>query len=132
MTLKIVGEPAAQGSKTAYNRGGRCVLVESSKKLKPWRQQIATQAATHYEQPLDGALSLAAVFIMPRTKAMRDKPAPPMVQKPDLDKLLRALNDGLTGVAFHDDSQVVKIAATKRRAEPGEETGVEVNITRIE
>lgn len=55
-----------------------------------------------------------------------------MVQKPDLDKLLRALNDGLTGVAFHDDSQVVNIAATKRRAEPGEETGVEVNITRIE
>lgn len=132
MTLKIVGEPAAQGSKTAFNRGGRCVLVESSKKLKPWRQQIATQAATHYTQPLDGALSLTAVFIMPRTKAMRNKPAPQMVQKPDLDKLLRALNDGLTGVAFHDDSQVVKIKATKRRAEPGEETGVEVNITRIE
>ncbi|WP_246816891.1 RusA family crossover junction endodeoxyribonuclease [Corynebacterium sp. HMSC08A12] len=129
--IKIVGTPAAQGSKTAYNRGGRCVLVETSKKLKPWREQVAKQAATYYQQPLGGAVSLTAVFIMPRTKAMGTKPAPHMVQKPDLDKLLRALNDGLTGIAFHDDSQVVEIKATKRRAEPGEEIGVEVDVAPI-
>lgn len=62
---------------------------------------------------------------------MGTKPAPHMVQKPDLDKLLRALNDGLTGIAFHDDSQVVYIKATKRRAKPGEEIGVEVDVAPI-
>lgn len=108
------------------------MLVESSKKLKPWRDAVAKQASTHYPEPLGGALSLTAVFIMPRTKAMGTKQAPPMTQKPDLDKLLRALNDGLTGVAFHDDSQIVATVASKRRAEPGEETGVEVTIKPIE
>jgi Holliday junction resolvase RusA-like endonuclease len=32
---------------------------------------------------------------------------------PDLDKYIRGVNDGLTGVAFEDDSQVIKIVATK-------------------
>ena len=33
--------------------------------------------------------------------------------KPDLDKLIRAVLDGLTGVAYVDDSQVILIQATK-------------------
>ena len=34
-------------------------------------------------------------------------------KKGDLDKLCRSLNDGLTGSAFADDKQVVKIVAEK-------------------
>lgn len=72
---------------------------------------------------------LELTFIMPRTKAMRDKPAPPMIQKPDTDKLIRAINDSLTGVAFRDDSQVTTIVAHKRRARPGEDPGVVVRVS---
>jgi Holliday junction resolvase RusA-like endonuclease len=35
------------------------------------------------------------------------------IKKPDLDKLLRAIGDGLTGVVWRDDSQVISISATK-------------------
>ena len=33
--------------------------------------------------------------------------------KPDIDKLVRAINDALTGILFHDDSQVVGITCIK-------------------
>lgn len=124
----VEGVPAPQGSKNAFPIKGRCVLVESSKKVEPWRRQVAAEAKKHFDKPLDGAITLRVAFLMPRTKAMKDKPAPPMVQRPDLDKLLRSLCDGLTGHAFEDDSQVVRIEADKRRAKPGEGTGARVEV----
>jgi hypothetical protein len=33
--------------------------------------------------------------------------------KPDIDKLVRAINDALTGILFTDDCQVVSISMTK-------------------
>lgn len=129
VTLWIPGTPAPQGSKRALRaRGsGRVVLVESSKKLPAWRHAIATVARHRFPEPLAGAVAVQLVFVMPRTKAMRDRPAPPMIQRPDVDKLTRAALDGLgDGGAFTDDAQVVEIHAVKRRAAPGEETGMRV------
>ena len=125
----VPGIPAPQGSKNAYQRGGRCVLVESSKKVKPWREAVARSARETIPQPLEGEIHLRVVFIMPRTKAMGDKPAPPMLQRPDLDKLLRSTCDGLTGAAYVDDSQVTHISSEKRRAEPGEQTGAHITLS---
>ena len=121
--------PAPQGSKNAYRRGNRCVLVESSKKVKPWREAVARAAKENIPQPLEGEIHLRVVFVMPRTKAMGDKPAPPMLQRPDLDKLLRSTCDGLTGAAYVDDSQVTHISSEKRRAEPGEPTGAHITLS---
>ena len=56
----------------------------------------------------------------------------PMTQRPDLDKLLRSTADGLSGAAYTDDAQIVRIIATKRRAAPGEATGAHITITEIE
>lgn len=65
---------------------------------------------------------------MPRPKALRDRLAPPMVQAPDLDKLVRAVGDALTGITYTDDRQITHITASKRRANPGEDTGARVKI----
>ena len=125
----VPGVPAPQGSKNAYRRGNRCVLVESSKKVKPWREAVARAAKETIPQPLEGEIHLRVVFVMPRTKAMGTKPAPPMLQRPDLDKLLRSTCDGLTGAAYADDSQVTHIYAEKRRGEPGEQTGAHITLS---
>ena len=119
------GIPVAQGSKNAYVRGGRAVLVETSKKLPAWRAAVTRAAeATGTRYPQGQPLAIEAEFVMPRTKAMRDKPAPPMTQKPDLDKCLRAIGDALTNSGMiQDDSHSVTIRAHKRRAQPGEKTG---------
>lgn len=129
LTFFVPGIAAPQGSKNAYRRGQKIVLVESSKKVKPWRDTVSQVARFVCKQPIDGAVTVVVHFVMPRTKAMRNKPAPPMVQKPDLDKMLRAVNDALTGIAYADDSQIVRLTGSKRRAAPGEQTGAHITIT---
>lgn len=40
-TFHVPGVPTPQGSKNAYRRGNKVLLVESSKKVKPWRAAVA-------------------------------------------------------------------------------------------
>jgi crossover junction endodeoxyribonuclease RusA len=51
--------------------------------------------------------------------------------KGDLDNQIKALLDGLNGVAYTDDIQVVAIHAMKRRVRRGELPGAEVKIWQV-
>ena len=131
--IHVRGNPATQGSKQAFVRGRRAVLVESSKRLPAWRIAVQDAALQHLDPiPAGVPVAVEIVFVMPRTKAMGNRPAPPMVQRPDADKLARAVLDGLTGPAFADDSQVVRLVVTKRRADPGEEPGARIHVSPVE
>ncbi len=46
----------------------------------------------------------------------------------DLDKLVRAVGDALTGVCFIDDDQIVRIIAEKRKASDSHPEGVEISL----
>jgi crossover junction endodeoxyribonuclease RusA len=106
----VQGLPIAQGSKNAYNRGGRIVLVESAKGLKSWRETIAHVAGLQGREVSREAIKLTLLFCMPAPKKMvRYAPT----TKPDLDKLARAVLDALTGVWYADDSQVVSLDLQK-------------------
>lgn len=129
IAFKITGKPAAQGSKRHVG-GGR--LIEQSKKVAPWRKKIAAKAAKEIAQPITGAVCLIADFAMPRPKSMARRLFELMIVRPDLDKLLRALDDGLTKIAYTDDSQIVEIHARKRRADYGEETGAYVKLIELD
>ncbi|MGP5083022.1 hypothetical protein ACTXJ8_14785 [Corynebacterium variabile] len=54
-TFHVPGVPAPQGSKNAYRRGNKVVLVESSKMVKPWRAAVAQAATIAYlrTEPID-------------------------------------------------------------------------------
>lgn len=121
----VPGVPAPQGSKSFKGmRGGKAILTESSKAVKPWRARIAAVAKLH-SAPLPGPVSVTLRFVMPRPKATpKTRPTPPAVKRPDVDKLTRAVLDGLDGHAYDDDSQVTHLDVRKRIAEPGELTGV--------
>ena len=106
----VEGLPIAQGSKNAFNRGGRIVLVESAKGLKSWREIIAHVAKMSNREVSDDAIKLSLLFLMPAPKKlMRRYPT----TKPDLDKLTRAVLDALTGVWYLDDAQVVALDVQK-------------------
>ena len=47
----VPGVPAPQGSKLAVTRGRKVVLIEMSKRVKPWRQAVATVASLHPPLP---------------------------------------------------------------------------------
>lgn len=136
----VPGRPAPQGSKTYLGRrGGRGVLVESSKAVKPWRADVREAFADLPDRSALGlpgftgpgvALVVMIVFVMPRPAATpKRKPTPPAVKRPDLDKLVRAVLDALKSAGVYpDDSQVVTLHAHKRVAELGEPTGAMIHI----
>lgn len=111
LTIEVVGLPAPQGSKRHVGRG---IMVESSKKLGPWRDSVATTArfAMGAHPALDGPVRADFLFRMPmpksRRKADRDRGWRWADKKPDADKVLRATLDALTSAAvIQDDARWV-------------------------
>ena len=126
----IRGEPAPQGSKTAFVRGRRAVLVETSKKLPEWRKRIEDTARREYEgEPIDQPVKVTVDFFMPKPQKPRFKwPA----TAPDLDKLCRAIGDGLEkGGVLRNDSRITHWEARKSYANTPEKMGAHITITTL-
>lgn len=145
LTFTVTGTPAPQGSKKGfYNPAlGRVQMVESSKKVKPWRQDVTAAAlnaiAEHgaWETPA-GPVRVDITYYLPRpryhyrsgARAHELKPdAPAFVdKKPDKDKLDRATCDALTASGvIRDDAQIVAGFTEKRYANRA--TGARITIT---
>ena len=127
------GVPRPQGSKKAFLRGKKICMKESAEGLREWREHVASAASNHMQyrglEMLEKTpMSVKLAFAMPRTKSMKPTDGLEMVQRPDIDKLERAILDALTGVAFKDDSQVCALHAVKRRCAPGEPPNVFVQV----
>jgi len=102
------------------------VMIHSrSQDLAIWRADIARNAELFGFKPVAVAVKVELDFIV--TKPKSTKRAFPSV-KPDLDKLVRAVLDGLTGVVYEDDSQVIMIKASKTY---GENQGVWIGVEQI-
>lgn len=103
----VEGTPAPQGSKRHVGNGR---MIESSKKIGPWRKAVADKFA-HISEPLEGPIILMVVFLLDKKASVKRLwPTVP----PDLDKLDRGLLDALTlaGV-WKDDAQVTSIVSSK-------------------
>lgn len=121
VSFEVYGVAQPQGSKTAFVRNGRAVLVEgrrgaSREAFAGWRAAVAT-AARDWQQghnaPLyDGALALEVLFYLPRPKSLKKSILYPAT-RPDLSKLVRCLEDALTGVVISDDSRIIDLRAVK-------------------
>ncbi|MDH4123597.1 MAG: RusA family crossover junction endodeoxyribonuclease [Thermoplasmata archaeon] len=130
IVIKVLGEPVPQGSTKAFiTKSGKPIITHSNKNLKQWRQRIATegQKGRPTRWDMDQAILLGIDFLMPRPKSLPKK-VKEDVKRPDLDKLVRAVLDGLTGIYFNDDSQVVQIFAGKRYVEKYEAPGANITI----
>lgn len=124
ITFHVAGTPAPQGSKRHVG-GGR--MIESSKKVKPWREAVARVASAHLlDEPLDGHLRVIIRFelLAPKKSRFGNRPAGP----PDIDKLVRSTLDGLTtSRLIVDDARIVALTATKHWAldDPGATISIE-------
>lgn len=127
LELFVAGQPAPQGSKRHVGNGQ---MVESSKAVGDWRSVVAWSAAQAYAaEPIDGPVVLVVEFVLPRPKSLpRTRATPPHTKRPDVDKLLRAIGDALSGVVWIDDSRVTDEHASKRYAEPGETPGAHLYV----
>jgi crossover junction endodeoxyribonuclease RusA len=115
MILTVYGVPGPQGSKRHVG-GGR--MIESSKKVAPWREAVkwavTVWRASNLARPLEGPLAVTVVFSLPRPKSAPKRTRAFPAKKPDIDKLVRSTFDALTdGGAWIDDGQVIALTARK-------------------
>lgn len=128
LRLQIFGtEPGPQGSKKHVGNGR---MVESSKKVAPWRAAVALavkqawmdeQRFIVFDKPVDVDIR----FYLPRPRTVdREHPSVP----PDVDKLCRSTLDGLVqGGCLKDDSLVISLHADKAYAD-GRPIGADIYI----
>jgi crossover junction endodeoxyribonuclease RusA len=119
----VPGTAAPQGSKRLLGK----VMVESSRRVHPWRSDVRTTALQNkpHDWTMAGPVAVELVFWFPRPASHYGNKAGISYLKPtapiepissrvgDLDKLCRAILDALTGVAYLDDRQVVELDARK-------------------
>lgn len=127
MNLKftVFGIPQPQGSTRAFIPKGwkRPVITSDNAKLKPFRQEVAQTAMIAMREC--GAqiaargmpITLALAFYFEKPKSVK-KSVNRKTTKPDLDKLLRATLDALTGIVYADDSQVDQCEMRKAFGSP--------------
>lgn len=125
LNVFVSGHAAPQGSKRHVGHG---IMVESCKRVKPWRESIRSALTGDDGRPVwrfKGAVACTLEFVLPRPKSTPKRMTPPAIKKPDLDKLGRAVFDAMTSAGvIEDDSRIVGLSARKRLAELDETPGL--------
>ena len=138
VAFSVAGEPAPAGSKNAFRHRitGRIVVTDASgKRGKDWRKSVAVAAreAMGAREVLTPPIGFTMIFRMERPKShftpkgalRRGAPVVPIV-RPDVTKLVRAVEDAMTGIVWGDDAHVVEQWVYRIYAHPEEEPGVQV------
>ena len=116
--LIIPGKPVAKKRPRFARRGNfvktyNCQETEEGRFL--WEVKNQWQG-----EPLEGALEVVALFVMPTPKTTSKKTAEamkaeqvPHTKKPDIDNIIKFSYDVLNGVAWKDDGQVAAMSVRK-------------------
>ncbi len=142
LTFCVWGHPEPAGSKRALphrGRPGRFVVVDDNPKSKQWKEtvrRVAEEVRRLTGYPLlEGPVAIRVVFRRARpgshfTSKGNLRPAADLwpVTRPDTTKLLRGVEDAVTGVLWKDDAQIVRQIVEKVWVLDGGEEGVEVTV----
>jgi len=126
--ITIYGHAEPAGSKTKTQYGVR----DSNPRSKVWKEEVRREAARILASDvnsklLDGPLRVRFTFYRPRPKGhygtkgdlnAAGRRATHPTTKPDTTKLIRGVEDALTGIVWRDDSQIVQQAGAKKWGEP--------------
>lgn len=108
MTFTVPGDPVP----LARARVGKYSVYDAQKHEKfVAGMQISHQMAG--QKPLNGPLEMEVIFYMPIPVKGKHKVGRPHFSKPDLDNLIKYVNDICNKVVFHDDCAVFRIVASK-------------------
>lgn len=118
ISLDLYGDPVPQARARTVRRGGKSITYDPNAKLKEgYKWQIRSQFR---EEPLSVPVAMDVVFMMPIPKSTSKTKTVAMLngaihhmKRPDVDNMLKLVNDVLNNLVFKDDSQVVEIHARK-------------------
>lgn len=136
LEFRVIGVAQQMGSKRAFVPKGwsRPIITDTNRNLKSW-QQLVAEGANHAMQDLPAAerelladgVRLTVGFFLPRPKTLPRR-ITAHAKAPDLDKLVRGIQDALTAVVFRDDRQVCELLAAKHYAADGQPPHVDIRV----
>lgn len=119
--LKIDGVPVAKGRPRLGRYG-----TYTPKKTQEYEEYVKMCWVAKYGsiQPSEQSLEVNIVFYMPIPKSYSKKQRAEILsgrlkhtKKPDIDNLIKSVLDALNGIAYSDDSKIIKVAAEKQYSE---------------
>lgn len=134
LSFTVPGAPVAKGRPRLSNIGGKARAFTPAKTVR-YEQLVALAA----QQAMDGRAAVRDVPLVVRVVAYVPIPASwsarkqaaatagtvKPISRPDADNFLKAGLDGMNGVVFHDDAQVVHVVVAKHYSlTPGMEISV--------
>lgn len=132
----VLGLPKPKGSYKSFpyrRKDGRMgvTTTNSDPATADWEQRVRMEAERVVPDgpvaALDDGCKVSLYFLLPRPKYLRKRSAN-AVARPDIDKLARAVLDGLTGPIVRDDSQIVVLVVDKELCREGERPGCHITI----
>jgi len=141
----VAGEPKPSGSFRAFmtrpkHGQPRPIITGANARTKLWQAAVAQEACASFMDTVCTAqpVALKICFYLDRPKGhfktgrrageLRESAPKVPTKKPDLTKLIRSTEDALTGIVFHDDSQVVSCTADKHYADGGQSVGAKIEV----
>ena len=118
----VIKEPPIPQSRPRFDSRNKRAYEKAN--IKAYKQRVGYIARKEFKQPIerDTPLEINMKFYMPIPKYLSnvkknrltlEKEVRYVTKKPDLDNLLKAILDGLNGIAYFDDGQVVKLSVEK-------------------
>ena len=127
LKFEVPGSPIGQGRPkfSTINGHAKAYDPEKSRNYKAYVRMLATQAMqeTGFER-IDGPCNLViqAYFEVPKSKSKKFREAALSgleypTKKPDIDNIIKAIQDALNGLAYKDDALIVKLGVVKLYSE---------------
>ena len=120
LTFHVDINPVPKG-RPRFSKVGGFMRSYTPKKTSDYETEVRTQAqSVMTREPLETPLAVYLYFRLPiprshtkkRQEACLNGSERP-IKKPDIDNLAKSVLDGLNGVVWHDDSQIVSLHLTK-------------------
>lgn len=135
MKLVFEIEPVEQARPRA-TRMGRGIRLYDLKKVSVYKKQLAMMCKFQYKQePLTGPLKVEMNFfrhvqssVSKKERKLRLSGSHRPVVKPDTDNYIKSTLDGLNGLLWEDDNQIVDLIAHKYYSD---NPRVEIEVTQL-
>lgn len=136
MKLIFEIEPVEQARPRA-TRMGRGIRLYDPKKVSVYKKQLAMMCKFQYkEEPLDGPLRVELGFyrhvqssLSKKERELRISGVHRPTVKPDTDNYIKSTLDGLNGLLWEDDNQIVDLIAYKYYSD---NPRVEIEVKKLE
>jgi Holliday junction resolvase RusA-like endonuclease len=114
---------------------GVAVVEGKTDRQKDWSrriEEVVQQLAQSGVSMLDGPLQATFRFYLPKPVSAPKRRRTWPDRKPDLSKLMRAIEDPMNGVLIADDARIVAAFVSKDYVEDGGQPRAEVRVSSVE